>query len=727
MTVNGAGGLSNGVSSYITIQGSSTDVAQATLNVANAVARFGTKGVETGTVVLTDDALLEFKSGEITTIDGELELNSAKARVADAGSTSTNSALTGLTTIDGYFLLANGATVTTTGNLSLTADTLELDGPYDGGSGSTNLTIGGNLTNSSTNGYGVWVGNTGITSADTLTVKGTGGLTNDVSSYITIQGSSTDVAQATLNVANAVAGFGTKGVETGTVVLTDDALLEFKSGEITTIDGELELNSAKARVADAGSTSTNSALTGLTTVDGYFLLANGATVTTTGNLSLTADTLELDGPYDGGSGSTNLTIGGNLTNSSTNGYGVWVGNTGITSADTLTVKGTGGLTNDVSSYITIQGSSTDVAQATLNVANAVAGFGTKGVETGTVVLTDDALLEFKSGEITTIDGELELNSAKARVADAGSTSTNSALTGLTTVDGYFLLANGATVTTTGNLSLTADTLELDGPYDGGSGSTNLTIGGNLTNSSTNGYGVWVGNTGITSADTLTVKGTGGLTNDVSSYITIQGSSTDVAQATLNVANAVAGFGTKGVETGTVVLTDDALLEFESGEITTIDGELQLNSAKARVADAGSTSTNSALTGLTTVDGYSFWRNGATVTTTGNLSLTGDTLELDGPYDGGSGGTSLTIGGNLTNSSTNGYGVWVGNTGITSADTLTVKGTGGLFNTGYITIQGSASATAKLVVTDTATSSGTISIDSSGDLTATDSRYYRWNA
>ncbi len=75
--------------------------------------------------------------------------------------------------------------------MSLTADTLELDGAYTGGSGGTNLTIGGNLTNSSTNGYGVWVGNTGITSADTLTVKGTGGLTNDVSSYINIQGSST--------------------------------------------------------------------------------------------------------------------------------------------------------------------------------------------------------------------------------------------------------------------------------------------------------------------------------------------------------------------------------------------------------------------------------------------------------------------------------------------------------------------------------------------------------
>ena len=54
---------------------------------------------------------------------------------------------------------------------------------------------------------------------------------------INIDGSA--AVQATLNVANAAAGFGTKGVETGTVFLTNDALLEFKSGQITTINGEL--------------------------------------------------------------------------------------------------------------------------------------------------------------------------------------------------------------------------------------------------------------------------------------------------------------------------------------------------------------------------------------------------------------------------------------------------------------------------------------------------------
>ena len=84
-----------------------------------------------------------------------------------------------------------------------------------------------------------------------------------------------------------------------------------------------------------------------------------------------------------------------------------------------------------------------------------------------------------------------------------------------------------------------------------------------------------------------------------------------------------------------------------------------------------------------------------------MSITGNgTIEFDGPNTGGVGGTRLTIGGNLTNSSTNGNAISVGNTGITSADTLTVNGAGGLSNTGDINIQGSsASATANLVVTN----------------------------
>ena len=61
-----------------------------------------------------------------------------------------------------------------------------------------------------------------------MTVKGTGGLSN-IGGVIDIEGNVT--TQATLNVANAAAGFGSgKGVETGTVFLQNDALLEFKTG-----------------------------------------------------------------------------------------------------------------------------------------------------------------------------------------------------------------------------------------------------------------------------------------------------------------------------------------------------------------------------------------------------------------------------------------------------------------------------------------------------------------
>ena len=160
------------------------------------------------------------------------------------------------------------------------------------------------------------------------------------------------------------------------------------------------------------------------------------------------------------------------------------------------------------------------------------------------------------------------------------------------------------------------------------------------------------------------------------------------------------------------------MESKSGQITTVNGTLLLDGANSRVADAGRTGSNSALTGLTSVAGNFWLENGAKVATTGNMSVIGRaTLELDGNKTGGPGGSSLTIGGNLTNSSTNGNDVSVGNVGIISADTLTVKGASGLSNTGNINIQGSGIATAKVVVTNTATNSGTIDIGSNADLTA----------
>jgi hypothetical protein len=130
-----------------------------------------------------------------------------------------------------------------------------------------------------------------------------------------------------------------------------------------------------------------------------------------------------------------------------------------------------------------------------------------------------------------------------------------------------------------------------------------------------------------------VKVTGGLSNGATSQINIADSAT--VKATLNVANAAAGFGTPGAKTGTIILENDALLEFKTGEITTITGELELNGKNSRVADSTATTTNSALTELSKIAGSVFLENGASVAPTGNVSVTGKgSLELDGPFSGG---------------------------------------------------------------------------------------------
>ncbi len=118
----------------------------------------------------TDDVVID---------SGEAELESGDAAIKVASISVTGGVLA---------LEETGKTESVSGNVSITGSgKVHLDGAYAGGSGGSSLTIGGTLTNSSAIGYGVYIGNTGITSADTVTVNGAGGLSNGVSSYITIQ------------------------------------------------------------------------------------------------------------------------------------------------------------------------------------------------------------------------------------------------------------------------------------------------------------------------------------------------------------------------------------------------------------------------------------------------------------------------------------------------------------------------------------------------------------
>jgi hypothetical protein len=701
----GTGGLSaattvtaTGLDNYIntnlgTINITGNTSVKATLDITGT-AGFGgaTAGVLYGTANLSGDALLEFASGQITTIGANsgLAVNGSDAFVADASNTSSNSALTGLTRIAGGLNLEDIAPLTTTGALTNTNE-LQVDAGYQAG-GST-LHIGGALTNDGT----VDIGTGGLSAATTVTATA---LTNYIGTNLgtinltgNTDGGLPVPVVATLDIAGA-AGFGTASMLTGTVNLSGDALLEFASSQITTIaaNSGLNINGPDAFLADASNTSSNSALTGLTTITGGLNLEDIAPLTTTGALTNTNE-LQVDTGYQAG-GST-LHIGGALTNDGT----VDIGTGGLSASTTVTATA---LTNFIGTNlgtINLTGN-TDTGLpvpvvATFDIASA-AGFGTASVLTGTVVLGGDALLEFASGQITTIgfDSGLTLNGPDAFVADASNRSANSALTGLTRITGGLNLEGIAPLTTTGALTNTGN-LDVDTSYQAG-GST-LHIGGALTNDGT----VDIGTGGLSASTMVT---TTALTNYIGTAlgaINLTGNTSGALPvpvvATFDIASA-AGFGTASMLTGTVVLGGDALLEFASGQITTIaaDSGLTLSGPDAFVADASNTSSNSALTGLTRITGGLNLEGIAPLTTTGALTNTGN-LDVDTSYQAG--GSTLHIGGVLTNDGT----VDIGTGGLSAATTVTATGLNNYIsaNLGTLNLTGNTSVKATLDITGTA--------------------------
>ncbi|MFO1086032.1 MAG: VWD domain-containing protein [Reyranellaceae bacterium] len=234
---------------------------------------------------------------------------------------------------------------------------------------------------------------------------------------------------------------------------------------------------------------------------------------------------------------------------------------------------------------------------------------------------------------------------------------------------------------------------LDAPYLGGSGGSTLTIGGRLHNTSTDVNALDIGNASLKAADTVSA-----LSLENTGRINIVGSA--AAQATLDITKGAANMGTAGVATGFVYLENNALLQFASGQFNTVAGTLWLNGQNARVADASAPSSNSALIDLATVSGSFDLQNGASVgTTSGGLSIIGTgRVALDANYIGGNGGSTLKIGGTLTNTSTDVNALNIGNVSIKADTTVTATR---LSNSGQININGSATARAALIVDSTA--------------------------
>jgi hypothetical protein len=252
----------------------------------------------------------------------------------------------------------------------------------------------------------------------------------------------------------------------------------------------------------------------------------------------------------------------------------------------------------------------------------------------------------------------------------------STLTTTTTVAGI-AITDGATLDTDGGGSL-GDTAGLTnfGTFnlDTGNG------GGTATVNAVSNFGsITIGTSGLTASTTMTVA-------TLANYGTIDlwGNSTlgTSDQATLD----ITGTALTNL-TGKIYLHGDSLLEV-SGGITSIGAgaELQLDGAQSRVS-LGTGTTNSGLSGLTsnagTIDFEGDWDTGpggTSVTTSGGFTNTG-TLSID--VDGNDGASAFTIGGILTNTGT----LAIGNADLSAATTLSAEG---LVNDRNITLQGNAS-------------------------------------
>jgi hypothetical protein len=660
---------------------------EATLNVSSA-AGLGATNTLYGFVDLSANALLEFASGEIKTIASrsELSLSGPNAFVADRSATGSNSALTGLASNGGFLYLGNGALVSTTGAVTNTG-TISLDHNTDDGGASLN--VGGALTNYGTLSIGQ--------ANNTLTADSTVDATSLVNrGTIDIYGSAT--AEATLDV-DSVAGFGDAARLIDQVNLSGNSLLEFASGEITSIDAgsELSLSGPDAFIADKSATGSNSALTGLASNGGFLYLFNGASLRT-GNLANTADIT-----LDGGS---SLTVSGKLSNEGLGDLSIGEGEDTLSAATVVSVSSIANFKGATFGTIDVDGNDSSSKGGPIRAALDVARdayFGVAGTLEGAVNISYDGQIVFAAGQITTIaaNSELSLTDRDAVVADASNTSSNSALTRLKTVTGGLYLYNGASLATTVSMANTG-TIALD--QDGGDGGSSLTIGGALKNAGT--LSIGVGNDTLTAATTVSVKS---IVNFVgTTYGTIDVDGNDRASlvapipAALDVTVA-AGFGVAGTLEGNVNVSYDGQILFGGGQITAIaaNSELSLVDPDAVVAVESSPTTNSALKGLTDVAGALYLQNGSRVATTGSLTNSG-TIALDQVF--GDGGSSLTVGGDLTNDGT--LTIGSANDALSKADIVKAAT---LDNAGTIDASGKGKNHAALSITGAVTNDGTVNL------------------
>lgn len=502
---------------------------------------------------------------------------------------------------------------------------------------------------------------------------------------------------------------------------------------ITVLAGSPTLVLTSVALGSGGpTTTTNVTIAGATVQNGasWAIQQYPYTVIITDNLEVDSGMSIASDPFD--DDSTTVNIGGTLTvtNSggglSVGGYlqGGRSGQPGIATTVLVTAAAVVNSSGVNNGSIVVDTDVADGSTATLDITTAAAFSGVANTLVGNVAIGTDGthaggggLLEFASGQITTIQGQtanfgrasLSIYGSQSFLADSVQTTSNSALTGLAEIDGGLTLQAGAAIATNGAVTIGSNgSVSVDGGFEAVAGSSFTVGSGSGATLTVNGGTLGIGRSAMTGIGTVTVGAISAINGSTISLDGANGSN----EGTL-VVNGAAGFGTTNVLTGNVEMQDSSLLQFASGEITTIAqfASLQFSGGSAYIADSDSTSSNSALTGLSEIDGslnlQGTQTGGGTHISTTSLTISSSgNASLDGGFLGYAGSllsvaNTLTVNGGLSMGRQAMFGV-----GEVSA--------GNLQGTGTINVNGAdANDQGRLIVSGVSGFSGTIAIQSDG--------------
>ena len=429
--------------------------------------------------------------------------------------------------------------------------------------------------------------------------------------------------------------------------LSGNALIEFGSGGVTGIGSgaDVTLNGPKAVLALSSAPATDSALTGFASNAGQLILEDAPALTTTVGLD-NSSTLEVD---LSGTGGSSLTIGGTLTNSG----GLYIGSTGLTTATTVTAAA---VTNsDLLELVS------GTAAASLKVTGSFGNTATVEVDLGGT-----------GGSSLTVGGTLT-NSGTLYIG-------NASLAKATTVTAAGLANTGTINMNEGTGAAATATLDVTGAAPTTLSGTYTLAGNALIEFGSAGV------TGIGSGAQVTLNGPRAvmaLSGKTTTDSALTGLASNAGQLILEDAPALTT--TVGLDNSYYLYVDQSGL---GGSNLTIGGALtneyvlQIGNTSLAVA---TTVSAAALTNYYLL-GVDSGTAAATLKVTGGFSNgRNGTVYVD---NSGPGGSSLTIGGTLTNNGT----LNIGNTSLAKTTTVTAAN---LASTGAINMSEGTIGTATL--------------------------------